>query len=113
MLTKATGQRGDPFGGDFRLVAEEKPDQFRTYKFDGGRLLENNPQSVVAIEWARLAEQLLHARIVLIRVELKDAVLDFPAGKAAGQLLDVLLAVVSQTQAEEFHHLAGEILIGM
>src|SRR5438132_712556 len=113
MLAKATGQRGSPFGGHFRLVADKESNQLGAHKFGGGGLLKDNPQPVVAVEWTRFPEHLLYARIVLIRIELNDTVVNFPAGKAAGQLLDVLLAVVSEPQAEELHHLAGEILVGM
>src|SRR5262249_26158613 len=83
------------------------------HKLGSRGLLENNRQPIVAVEGARFAQDFLDSRIMLVRVELKRAVLHFPAGKAAGKLLNVLFGVISQAKAEELHHFAGEILVGM
>src|SRR3954471_21758953 len=104
MLAKVASQRRYPLSRNFRLIADEKPNQLGRDKLSGCRLLENNLEAIIAIEWARLSENLLDARVMLIWIELKDAVLYFPARKAAGQFLDVFLGVISRPQTEQLHH---------
>jgi hypothetical protein len=87
--------------------------QLGTNELSRGRLLQNDLQPLVAIKRTRLSQHVLVAIVVLVRVELEFTVLNFPAGKAAGELLNVLLAVVAHSQTKQLHHLAGKVLVGM
>ena len=50
---------------------------------------------------------------MLVLVETESPPPDLPTGKTTSDLADVLLGVLIQTQAKQFHQLAGKILVRM
>ena len=94
-----------------QLVPHQEAVDLPGQVFRRHRLLEDDLQRIDAVEVAGPAEERLRAVVMLVRVHLEREVVEIPAGERARAFAHVLLRVVPDAHGEEFHHLAGEILV--
>ena len=111
MFPDTRGQRGDLRLR--RLVEHKGAQQLEGEKPRTGFVPKAKINDLAAIKIARLAEQRLGAVVMLARVEPELVLAHMPAGEGARRLLDVILGIVSLTEAEKLHHLARKILVRM
>ena len=99
--------------GGLGVVVGEEPPQPATDVLGGFGLGHDDVDDIVAVEVAGLSEEGLVAEVVLALVEEElGLALQLPAGEGPGRLADIVFGVVADAEAEEFHELAGVVLVG-
>src|SRR5205823_1061410 len=89
----------------------ERAQQLPRQESRAGWLREAQVDNVIAVVIARLSEYRFAPRIVLQRIEPEFSFADLPAAEGAGRFFDVALGIVSDVEAKELHHFAGEVFV--
>ena len=76
-------------------------------------MVQEQRRQAVGVECGRAAEDGRGARVVPRGNEPKLITHEPPAGQDAGRLLDIVLGIGTDTEREELHQLAGQVLIGL
>src|SRR5262249_40993809 len=106
-----------------RMIGDKEEIQASGEKPTRSGLAHDDVDDVRAIEAAALTEELLLAVIVALRAKVKipaeaavgldsrNRVLERPAGKSTGAMLDVVLSVIANAHREQLEQLAAVILV--
>src|SRR5262249_19725891 len=76
-----------------------------------GFLFEANVYDICALKLTALAQHRFFTRVVLAGIKRRLISFDVPTGEGTGGFTDVLFGVMADAEAEQFHQLAGVVLV--
>src|SRR5262249_43288332 len=110
-LTEGISQRLQKGVGRLVRFADEEAVELPDQEARRGGPVENGGDDIVAVQVAGPAQDSLLPIIVQLRLEGEVLAAGVPAGEGTGGLADVLFRVVTDTEAEQLHHLARVVLV--